>query len=137
MVRPGRLDGADHEWATRHLLVGEAQLWEQMPVADQRHSVIVARRLVADGSGCCRDDVAAALLHDIGKLRSCLGVWARVAATVVGPRTRRFRLYHDHERLGAEMARTSGGSTARTVALIDGTSADTAVLAALRHADDV
>ena len=83
-----------------------------------------------------RDDVAAALLHDIGKLASGLGVGGRVFATLIGPRTAKFRRYHDHERLGAAMLREAGSSE-RTASLIDATCSDLAVLAALRLADDV
>ena len=38
-----------------------------------------------------RDEMAAALLHDVGKVECGLGTFGRVAATVVGPRTQRFR----------------------------------------------
>ena len=45
--------------------------------------------------------------------------WRRVAATVVGPRGRRFRLYHDHEAIGARLAEAAGADSV-TVALIEG-----------------
>ncbi len=127
---------ADRDWAVAFLLPTEAALWEQMSVADQRHSIAVARRFSASPGQHHRDDVAAALLHDIGKLRSGLGTCGRVAATVIGPRTRRFREYHDHERIGAEMLR-GARSAAETIALIDGTTERSDVLTALRNADDV
>ena len=57
-----------------------------------------------------RDEMAGALLHDIGKLDSDLGTAGRVVATVVGPRTARFRRYHDHERIGADMLKVAGSS---------------------------
>jgi len=62
--------------------------------------------------------VAAALLHDIGKLDAQLGTFRRVAATVLvtGDRDRRYR---DHERLGAALLR-SVGSDERTVAIVAG-----------------
>ena len=109
---------ADTQWALGALLPGEAALWRRMSGQDRRHSVAVARRFVALAAMPTRDQVAGALLHDVGKLASGLGTWARVLATVVGPRTARFRLYHDHERLGAEMAMAAGSSTA-TVTLIE------------------
>lgn len=127
---------ADLNWVDSVLLVGESALWHRLSVADQRHSIVVARRFVAEAGDRSRDEVAAALLHDIGKLRSGLGVWARVVATVVGPRTERFRQYHDHERIGSEMLR-SAGSTGRTIGLIEGTSSDRATVDALRRADDI
>ena len=76
--------------------------------------------------------MAGALLHDVGKVQSGLGTWGRVAATVVGPRTRRFRQYHDHEQIGANMAAQAGSDPA-TVALIRG---DGPAAADLRAADD-
>ena len=127
---------ADVGWATGFLLPAEVALWTQLDVADQRHSVDVARRFMAQMGESPRDDVAAALLHDIGKLVSGLGVGGRVFATLIGPRTAKFRRYHDHERLGAAMLREAGSSE-RTASLVDATSSDLAVLAALRLADDV
>ena len=103
-----------------------------MSNADRRHSIEVARRFQSDHPDAGRDAMAAALLHDIGKIRSRLGTMARVAATIIGPRTRRFQLYHDHERLGAEMLRKIGSSPA-TIAIVDGTSSDAVVVAALRR----
>ena len=38
-------------------------------------------------------------------------------ASLVGPRTGRFRIYHDHERIGAELAAAVGSDPA-TVELI-------------------
>lgn len=127
---------ADVVWVDSVLLDRESALWRQLSLPDQRHSIVVARRFVAEVGDRCRDDIAAALLHDIGKLRSGLGVWSRVLATVVGPRTERFRRYHDHEQIGAEMLR-SAGSTERTIGLIDGTSTDQLAVEALLRADDI
>ena len=66
-----------------------------------------------------RDEVAGALLHDIGKLDSDLGTASRVLATVIGPRTARLRRYHEHERIGAEMF-AGVGSSMTTVELVGG-----------------
>ena len=127
------LAAAETEWALGSLLPGEAALWEQMSVQDRRHSSQVARRFAAGHPGCTRQQLAGALLHDVGKLASGLGTIRRVIATVVGPRTAAFRLYHDHERIGAEML-TAVGSDALTVELVLGRG-DAA--AALRAADDI
>lgn len=111
---------SDVAWVLTQLLPAEAALWQAMPAQDRRHSVVVARRfavLVADAS---RSEIAGALLHDVGKTQSGLGTLGRVAATVVGPRTKRFASYHDHEALGVEMLR-SVGSEPDTLALVDGT----------------
>lgn len=126
----------DDVWAVGFLGDGEARLWWQMQAQDRRHSIEVARRFVALVADPPRSAVAAALLHDVGKIRSRLGTANRVAATVLGPRTERFRLYHDHERLGAEMLRDAGADVL-TVALVDGTSTHAALADALRRADDI
>ena len=129
-------DAIDAEWASGFLLPGEMLLWRRLSNPDKRHSIEVARRFAEDVGETSRDDMAAALLHDVGKLCSGLGTFARVCATVVGPRTRRFRLYHDHERLGADLMREAG-STAQSLALIDETSDRRDVVSALRRADHV
>jgi hypothetical protein len=110
----------DVEWATAFLLPGEAELWRRMAVADRRHSIEVARRFVAARPDATREEVAGSLLHDVGKTEAGLGTVGRVVATIVGPRTERFRRYHDHEAIGARLA-ASVGSPAATVALIEGT----------------
>jgi hypothetical protein len=77
----------------------------------------VARRFVAVRPEATRAEIAGALLHDVGKIECGLGTFGRVAATVVGRRGRRFTLYHDHERIGAELAEAAGSDPA-TVDLI-------------------
>jgi hypothetical protein len=123
---------SDEAWAREQLLEGERVLWAQMSAVDRRHAIVVARRFDAAGEWT-RDELAAALLHDVGKLESNLGTMARVAATVVGPRGRRFRRYHEHEELGATMLARAGSSPV-TVALVRGQGR---AAAALRIADDV
>jgi putative nucleotidyltransferase with HDIG domain len=116
-------------------LEAEFDLWGSMPVHDRRHSIEVARRYVALAPDASRDEVAAALLHDVGKVVASLGVGARVVATIVGSRGRRFSAYHDHESIGAEMCRKAGSSVT-TVAMIDGTAASELV-DRLRRADEI
>ncbi|HEX3087077.1 MAG TPA: hypothetical protein VHQ23_00370, partial [Ilumatobacteraceae bacterium] len=91
------------------LLATERDLWHRMSVADRRHSILVARRFDASGEWS-REEMAAAMLHDIGKLDCGLGTFRRVVATVVGPRTEQFRRYHDHEQIGADVLATAGAS---------------------------
>jgi hypothetical protein len=110
-------DVADEDWARSHLLPGEVALWQQMSNQDRRHSAKVARRFVAARPEATRAEIAGALLHDVGKIECRLGTWGRVAASVVGGRTSRFRLYHDHERIGSELADAAGSDHA-TVELI-------------------
>lgn len=125
-------DAADLEWVLAHLLPGEADLWRRLSVQDRRHAIVVARRFVALAGQPSRDEVAGALLHDVGKQASGLGTFARVLATLVGPRGAKFRTYHDHEALGAAMA-TEAGSTSDTVALILGEGPAAPMLAAADH----
>ncbi len=120
-------------WARSLLLPGELALWERMGNQDRRHSVEVARRFRRLVETPTRDELAAALLHDVGKIESGLGTAARVVATVAGPRTAKFRRYHDHERLGVELL-VAAGSTTETLALARGMHPHTAQL---RAADDV
>jgi len=116
----------DVAWVEAQLMPAELELWRQLPVADRRHSIEVARRFQSMGQWT-REETAGALLHDIGKLQSGLGTWMRVVATVVGPRTERFRRYHDHERIGADML-IAAGSAEVTVDLLRGTGRASAAL---------
>lgn len=124
---------ADEVWAESHLLAHERALWRTMSNQDRRHAIEVTRRFVDRRPDAGRPEIAGALLHDVGKVASGLGTFGRVAATVVGPRTERFRTYHDHERIGAD-ALAAGGSAPSTVALVrrEGPAA-----AALHLADEV
>lgn len=109
-----------------------ADLWRALPLSDQRHALEVTRRFAVRRPGATRDELAGALLHDIGKLGADLGTLGRVVATLVGPRTQRFAAYHAHERIGADMVARAGGSAA-TVELIAGHGP---AAADLRAADD-
>jgi len=108
----------DERWADDHLTAGERSLWVQLSNQDRRHSVGVARRFVAARPEATRAEVAGAILHDVGKIECGLGTFGRVAATLVGDRgPASFRAYHDHEAIGAELARGVGSDPA-TIALI-------------------
>ena len=125
---------ADAAWAESLLLDGERQLWHRLNAPDRRHAIVVARRFEQLGSvEWARDEMAGALLHDVGKLADDLGTVSRVVATVVGPRTVRFRRYHDHERIGAIMLAAAASSTV-TVELVLGNGR---AAAALAQADNV
>jgi putative nucleotidyltransferase with HDIG domain len=103
-----------------------------MSVADQRHAIEVARRFAAAAPDASAAEVAGALLHDIGKLEAQLGTIGRVVATIAGPRTGRFRSYHDHEAIGAQML-VEAGSDPVTVELVQGRGRSTAALRAADH----
>lgn len=129
-----RVEPVEENVAMVRALLGSAEfeLWSSMRVEDRRHSLAVLA--VFDRLAPAADDAtrAGVLLHDIGKIDSDLGVLGRVAATVVGPRGRRFRRYWDHEEIGAAMLERAGSSAA-TVAVLRGTSI---YAPALRDADD-
>jgi len=156
-VGPGR---ADTEWAEAQLLTGERRLWYRLRPADRRHAVAVARRTRALlGEQADRPVLAAALLHDVGKLDARLGVYGRVVATVSGALvghdpevirdwtrtrgfTRRVGLYLQHPRLGGDMLALAG-SDPLTVAWArehhlppDDWTVPMAIGLALRAADD-
>jgi hypothetical protein len=83
-LRPGGPAPDDETWARAHLLPGEVDLWRRMSGPDRRHAVDVARRMMAAGPAPVdRAVVAAALLHDVGKIEAGLGPFGRSAATVV------------------------------------------------------
>jgi hypothetical protein len=136
-LSPAGPQPADEAWALSQLRPGEQELWHRMSGPDRRHAVGVARdtaRLLApDEPG--REVLAAALLHDVGKVESGLGTFARVgvtlAAVAVGRdklvdwgaassgsgagaarrrRTLRARtgLYLRHDRLGAQLLVQAG-----------------------------
>ena len=84
-----------------------------MSDADRRHAVGVAQRAeTALGERATRPVLAAALLHDSGKVESGLGTLARVGATVAGVVSRRWGgrvgAYLRHDELGAAMLERAG-----------------------------
>lgn len=108
---------AEEVWAESQLLPGEVRLWRRMNNLDRRHAAKVARRFVIARPQATRAEIAGALLHDVGKIECGLGTFGRVAASLVGRRGERFTTYHDHERIGAELAAVAGSDWA-TVELI-------------------
>jgi hypothetical protein len=112
----------------------EFYVWQSMQGRDQVHSLVVLQRFDALCPSAMQEERAAALLHDVGKTFADLGWCARVFASIVGPRGFRFRLYHDHENLGAQLL--EGVSTARTIALVAGSATDE-VMDALYAADQI
>ena len=92
----------------------EVALYRQQPAADQRHGLDAARLIPAVRSER-RDLVRAALLHDVGKRWSDLGVIQRSLASLFTkmrvPVRGSWRRYLDHGSLGAdELARLDAAS---------------------------
>jgi len=119
------------------LLDGEFRLWQKLPMMDQRHSIAVLHRFITLRPDATRPELRAALLHDIGKIESNLGVLGRVVATLVGRRGERFTAYHDHEKIGSAMLQNINSDlvTIRLVAGSDQTDVAGALLN-LREADN-
>lgn len=132
---PGREGDA---WAVSFLSDAEAELWRRMSGPDRRHALRGARRVVEALEARSPDDVhqeeipgeaerravvAAALLHDVGKVDAGLGTYGRVVATlsaaVAGRQaaedwvrtqgfTRKVGLYLVHPRLGGDLLDLAG-----------------------------
>ncbi|TRZ74160.1 MAG: HDIG domain-containing protein [Actinobacteria bacterium] len=132
---PSQVQEIERQWVRSILSQGEFDMWNNMMVQDQRHSVVVARRFVMHRPTAVQSEIAGALLHDVGKSAARLGTVARVIATLVGPRTSRFRQYHDHENIGATMLR-SIGSDEMTISMVEG-SCGAELQEALNKADDI
>ena len=115
-------------WAQSFLIPTERVLWCQMSGPDRRHAIGVARQVEAalytNRESPDRPVMAAALLHDVGKVRCGLGTFARVAVTlaaivkgrkalaVIPERAPRWRArvgeYLTHDVIGAEMLAGAG-----------------------------
>ena len=130
---------SDVTWVNENLLAGEFTLWLRMKSYDQRHSIEVARRFTALYPAFTRDQVAAALLHDIGKVESELGVAGRVIATVVGPKGSKFRRYHEHEVISLRLCGEAGASseTVRLLDWSDDSSRNDKIVSLLQQADQI
>ena len=123
-LRPGGPSPSDEAWAASVLLPGELALWRRMSGPDRRHAVGVARRTSsALPPPVARPILAAALLHDVGKISSGLGPFRRAVATLTGmavshdtaagwqsrsgPLGRAGR-YLCHDAIGADLLATAG-----------------------------
>jgi hypothetical protein len=152
----------DRAWVMSVLQPEEHHLWSQLSLADRRESIAVARRteVALAGSEHAGDTrwLAAALLHDVGKLDARFGpvrrALATTAAVVLGPRVvegwvdksgfvRRCALYLFHDQLGADRVKIAGGRSEAALwaeahhrpAIWDATGIPQAVIVALAAAD--
>jgi hypothetical protein len=104
-------DAAPQEWAVEQLNAGEQGLWRRMSAADRRHAIGVAERAATTlGASATGPVLAAALLHDVGKVDSDLGPLGRALATVIDRRSgsSRFARYRRHDQIGAAMLDQAG-----------------------------
>ncbi len=126
---PGGPPAEGERWARSWLLPGEVRLWQRLSGPDRRHALGVAREVsrrlsIDDRDVAGRAIMAAALLHDVGKIDAGMGTWSRVAVTAVavgvgrgrvagwaGP-GRRWRAragrYVTHDRLGGGLLEAAG-----------------------------
>ena len=132
---PSQVQQIERQWVQSVLSPSEFDVWNNMMVQDRRHSVMVGRRFVKHRLTAMQSEIAGALLHDVGKSVARLGTFGRVIATLVGPRTNRFRQYHDHEQIGATMLR-SIGSDELTISMVEGSCVGE-LRQALNKADDI
>ncbi|MEY2421290.1 MAG: hypothetical protein QOI95_1357 [Acidimicrobiaceae bacterium] len=123
-LRPGGPRAAEDEWARAQLLPSEVELWRRMSGPDRRHAAVVARDVERSlGHEASRPVLAAALLHDVGKIESGLRTYGRVVATLCGMIlgreqaktwtrgrgfTRRVGLYLLHPDLGGDLLGMAG-----------------------------
>lgn len=123
-LRPGGPNKAQDEWARAQLLPSEVELWKRMSNPDRRHAAGVARDVERSlGHEATRPVLAAALLHDVGKIESGLRTYGRVTATLCGMIvdrdqakvwmrgrgfTRRVGLYLLHPDLGGDLLGMAG-----------------------------
>lgn len=121
-LSPRPLAPADDAWVGEVLGDGERDLWNRMPLADRKHAAGVAREVAQMLDDPSRAVLAAALLHDVGKIESGLGTFGRVLATVVGAAVGRDRAaawpgdglrgriaaYLRHDRVGGELLALAG-----------------------------
>ena len=123
-LRPGGPGSSAETWVEGRLLPGELALWRRMSGPDRRHAVDVAERVErALGHEATRPVLAAALLHDVGKIDSGLRTYGRVVATlsakVAGAEmaatwrkqrgfARKVGLYLQHDQIGGDLLELAG-----------------------------
>ena len=130
------LTSADLQFARASLIDVEWNLWSSMELADRRHSIVVARRFVSMAPRADDAEIAAALLHDVGKTVARLSTTERVLATLIAPvvKPRRWSQYYRHEEIGLDLCRglPSRDATLRLLGDVNHPLAEV-----LRRADDV
>lgn len=134
-LSPAPLNNVEQAWVKEVLNPREYDLWLTQPTVDQRHSHDIARRFVVIRPQASQDEIAGALLHDIGKINADLGIVARVIATVLPLPTRRFSAYRHHQQRGAQILEVIDCSDI-TIALVAG-HPNSDALRALHQADKI
>jgi hypothetical protein len=106
------LSPREQVWVGKQLSLAEASLFWAQAAVDQRHA-LTCGRFVQEGRGGPLV-INAALLHDVGKTRSDLGIAGRSVAAVlqilkIGG-SARMRAYNQHGRIGAADLEAIGAS---------------------------
>ena len=117
-LRAREPDAGDVLWVQLVLTPEEFACWQELGRADRAESVAVARRVARElGPDADHRWLAAALLHDVGKIDAGLGTFRRAGATAVAAvvshgRARRWpnRIgrYIAHDDLGAARLEAAG-----------------------------
>lgn len=123
-LRPGGPSASEQAWVDAQLLPKELALWRRMSGPDRRHAAGVALEVERSlGHDATRPVLAAALLHDVGKIEAGLRTYGRVVATACGlvagretahcwrkrrGFTRRVGLYLLHPDIGADLLAIAG-----------------------------
>jgi hypothetical protein len=123
-LRPGGPGEHAEAWVAARLLPAELAIWRRMSGPDRRHAVGVAERVErALGHEATRPVLAAALLHDVGKVESGLGTYGRVVATLSAKAgghemadvwrkqrgvARKVGLYLHHDEIGGDLLELAG-----------------------------
>ncbi|MEO8694363.1 MAG: HD domain-containing protein [Acidimicrobiales bacterium] len=123
-LRPGGPSAPDAQFVQSVLSSEEHALWQRMSGPDRRHSAQVARAVQHTlGDAAPTEVLAAALLHDVGKIHSRLRTFGRVVATLtiktagrdevaswvhVGGLHRRIALYQNHPDIGGDDLELAG-----------------------------
>ena len=123
-LRPGGPGREAEAWVAGVLLDSELELWRRMNGPDRRHAYGVARRVErALGNEATPPVLAAALLHDVGKVDAGLRTYGRVVATLSAALaghdmaqvwtnkrgfTRKVGLYLQHPNLGGDQLALAG-----------------------------
>ena len=121
-VRAREPDAGDVAWVQLTLTPEEFAVWHTLGRADRAESLAVARAFTREmGHDVEPEYVAAALLHDVGKVEAHLGSFGRVGATVIAGvvshgRARgypnRIGRYIAHDDLGAARLEQAGARPA-------------------------
>jgi putative nucleotidyltransferase with HDIG domain len=131
-------------FARNHLTIPEMALFELLPHDEQKHSIVIAKKMLAlaHGSALRHDKrvlAKAGLLHDVGKSAVRLGIMDRSLLVIIrralrpvynglaekgraentGLVYRKFYVHREHGKIGAEVLRKAG-TEERVVSIVEG-----------------